>query len=78
MSSSKPTPIAASLRHCERSEAIQSGLAVLDCFVVTLLAITSYAAALTAPLVGTEATVFSTREAIWYGSPCEFGRRSSR
>src|SRR5262249_18689049 len=35
-----------------------------------------YAAAL-AP-VGTEEIVFRICEAIWYGSPCEFGRRSSR
>ena len=37
-----------------------------------------YAAALTLPAFGTEEIVFSTCEAIWYGSPCEFGRRSSR
>ena len=30
------------------------------------------------PLVGTEAIVLRICEAIWYGSPCEFGRRSSR
>jgi hypothetical protein len=29
-------------RHCERSEAIQSGLTVLDCFVASLLAMTSF------------------------------------
>jgi hypothetical protein len=28
------------LRHCERSEAIQCGEAVLDCFVAALLAMT--------------------------------------
>src|ERR1700685_1713378 len=36
------------------------------------------AAALTSPLVGTDAIVLRICEAIWYGSPCEFGRRSSR
>jgi hypothetical protein len=29
------------IRHCERSEAIQCGAAVLDCFVASLLAMTS-------------------------------------
>jgi hypothetical protein len=29
-----------SCRHCERSEAIQFGAAVLDCFVASLLAMT--------------------------------------
>ena len=36
------------------------------------------AAALTSAPVGTDAIVFRICEAIWYGSPCEFGRRSSR
>jgi len=40
--------------------------------------IDAQAAALTSPLVGTEAIVLRICEAIWYGSPCEFGRRSSR
>jgi hypothetical protein len=38
--------------------------------------VSTYAAAFFA--VGTSATVFRICEAIWYGSPCEFGRRSSR
>ena len=41
---------------------------------VTLLWI--YAAFFAA--VGTSRIVFKICEAIWYGSPCEFGRRSSR
>ena len=36
------------------------------------------AAALTLLSVGTDAIVLRIWEAIWYGSPCEFGRRSSR
>ena len=38
----------------------------------------AYAAALTLACVGTDEMVFRICEAIWYGSPCEFGRRSSR
>jgi hypothetical protein len=36
--------LAASLRHCERSEAIQSFFSALDCFVALLLAMTEEAA----------------------------------
>jgi hypothetical protein len=38
----------------------------------------TYAAAEAVAAVGTDAIVFRICDAIWYGSPCEFGRRSSR
>jgi hypothetical protein len=49
----------------------------LDTSVIEAVIAAQAAAEATAP-VGTDEIVFRICEAIWYGSPCEFGRRSSR